>query len=219
MDAAEPRLSLLGAHALLFDVAGPAFDETLQRRIWAACVHATRLPAVTEAVPGMNNMMVVFRGGARPEEVSETLLDIWSRTNPQEDQGREFEAAVVYGGSDGPDLRELAARIGTTPVEAARLHAGGAYRVAAVGAMPGFVYLWGLDPRLAWPRRSTPRLNVLAGSVIIGGAQAGVMPITAPTGWRSIGHTELRLFDLDAEEPALLRPGDRLRFVIADVLE
>ncbi|WP_217607483.1 carboxyltransferase domain-containing protein, partial [Chitinophaga sp. GbtcB8] len=76
-------------------------------------------------------------------------------------------------------------------------------------------YLSGLDPRLAWARRSSPRLNVPEGAVIIGGMQAGIMPMTAPSGWHIIGHTDVRLFDAQADTPVLLRPGDKIRFEIA----
>ena len=33
-----------------------------------------------------------------------------------------------------------------------------------------------------------------------------------------IGRTETRLFDAAGDPPALLRPGDRVRFEVADVL-
>jgi KipI family sensor histidine kinase inhibitor len=83
--------------------------------------------------------------------------------------------------------------------------------------MPGFPYLSGLDPRLAWARRGTPRLKVAEGAVIIGGAQAGIMPMTAPSGWHIIGHTDVKLFKAEAELPVLLRPGDKVQFTIAGI--
>jgi 5-oxoprolinase (ATP-hydrolysing) subunit B len=64
------------------------------------------------------------------------------------------------------------------------------------------------------------RLHVLtsvvpAGSVAIGGAQAGIYPMASPGGWRLIGRTAMPLFDRGAAPPALLRMGDRIRFVPA----
>jgi inhibitor of KinA len=66
---------------------------------------------------------------------------------------------------------------------------------------------------LATPRLSAPRKLVPAGSVAIGGSQAGVYPLASPGGWRLIGRTRLPLFDIHGEPPALLRMGDRVRFV------
>ena len=87
-----------------------------------------------------------------------------------------------------------------------------------VGAMPGFPYLSGLDPILTIPRHAQPRGRVPAGAVIIGGAQAGIMPITAPSGWHILGQTRLSLFDPERSRPAMMAPGDQVRFVIEAIL-
>jgi antagonist of KipI len=84
--------------------------------------------------------------------------------------------------------------------------------VHAVGFTPGFPYLGGLAPKLATPRRATPRTEIAAGSVGIGGAQTGVYSVPSPAGWNIIGCTPLALFDPRRAEPALLRPGDRVTF-------
>ena len=123
-----------------------------------------------------------------------------------------------YGGEHGPDLDALAEHAGLSPREAVELHATAEYRVAMLGFAPGFPYLLGLDPRLAMPRLATPRQRVEAGSVGIGGAQAGIYPRPGPGGWRIIGRTDALLFDPARESPSLLAPGDRLRFVPAGKL-
>jgi KipI family sensor histidine kinase inhibitor len=131
--------------------------------------------------------------------------------------GTHHTIPVSYGGARGEDLASWAAHCGMSVDETVRCHAAATYTVAAIGAMPGFPYLSGLDPRLAWARRSTPRLKVAEGAVIIGGAQAGIMPMTAPSGWHIIGHTDVTLFRAEAELPVLLRPGDTIRFAIAGI--
>ncbi len=96
---------------------------------------------------------------------------------------------------------------------ACRRHlSGGGHRRDA-----GFPYLSGLDPALAIARRSTPRLAVPVGSVIVGGAQAAVMPQTSPSGWHIVGRTNIALFDPHRDEPSTLAPGDIVRFTIEDV--
>jgi KipI family sensor histidine kinase inhibitor len=121
---------------------------------------------------------------------------------------------VSYGGPDGPDLGVVAKHAGLDEAEVIRLHAKAVYRVAAVGFSPGFPYLTGLPTRLATPRRATPRTHVPAGSVAIGGAQAGVYPLESPGGWSLIGRTSLRLFrPEDPDNPTLLMPGDTVKFV------
>jgi KipI family sensor histidine kinase inhibitor len=130
--------------------------------------------------------------------------------------GRLVTLPVHYGGEDGPDLADVAARCGLSAEALVDRHSAPAYRVAFLGFAPGFAYLGGLDPALAVARRDSPRPSVPAGSVGIGGAQTGIYPSATPGGWHLIGRTPLRLFDAHAEPPCLLQPGDRVRFAPMD---
>jgi UPF0271 protein len=69
-----------------------------------------------------------------------------------------------------------------------------------------------MDPSLAVPRLPRPRTLVAAGSIGIGGGQTGVYPLSSPGGWNIIGRTALVLFDPSRQPPALLVPGDEVRF-------
>ncbi|WP_370678098.1 5-oxoprolinase subunit PxpB [Pleomorphomonas sp. PLEO] len=209
-------LSDAGIGALLLDVAsGGAFDEERQARLLALAESLTGSDGVDDVVPGMNNLMVAFDpltidAGA----MERRLVDGWRSAVARVGDGRTHDIAVVYG---GPDIEGFAADLGLSVDEVAERHAGAVYRVAAIGAMPGFPYLSGLDPALAMPRRAVPRQGVPKGAVIVGGGQAGIMPITAPSGWHIVGHTDFELFDPHRAAPATLKPGDTVRFTIAGV--
>ena len=125
---------------------------------------------------------------------------------------RLMEIPVRYGGTDGPDLEDVAEHTGLSSAEVVTLHAGAEYLVYFLGFSPGFPYLGGMPVKLACPRLPSPRRHVPAGSVAIGGAQTGVYPLASPGGWRIIGRTPLRLFQPDASPPTLLEMGDRVRF-------
>jgi len=119
---------------------------------------------------------------------------------------REHVLRVVY---DGPDLAGVAEAIGTTIDEVIAVHAAGEYTVETMGFLPGFAYMTGVDPRLALPRRATPRTRVPAGAVAIAGGYTSVYPLASPGGWHLLGHTEVVMFGPDG---ALLGLGDRVRF-------
>ncbi|QNU37440.1 5-oxoprolinase subunit PxpB [Geobacillus sp. 44B] len=119
---------------------------------------------------------------------------------------------VCYGGEFGPDLEEVARFHGMTEEEVIAIHAQGRYRVYMIGFSPGFAYLGGLSPKIATPRRATPRTRVPAGSVGIAGSQTGVYPLATPGGWQIIGRTPLALFRPEHDEPSLLRAGDIVQF-------
>jgi KipI family sensor histidine kinase inhibitor len=132
------------------------------------------------------------------------------------DEAREprvVEIPVCYGGEFGPDLENVARHAGLSPERAVELHAAADYLVYFVGFSTCFPYLGGLPPELATPRLPAPRKLVPAGSVAIGGAQAGIYPLASPGGWRIVGRTPLALFDPQSSPPPLLRMGDRVRFV------
>jgi KipI family sensor histidine kinase inhibitor len=218
MVVGTPHINLAGSGALLLDGVQGAFDDATQELVWAVANAALTLEGVREAVPGMNNLLVVFDPLATDaRSVGAQLMSLWARTDAHAVAGTHHTIPVSYGGARGEDLAGWAAHCGMSVDETVRRHAAASYTVAAIGAMPGFPYLSGLDPRLAWARRGTPRLKVAEGAVIIGGAQTGVMPMTAPSGWHIIGHTDVKLFKAEAELPVLLRPGDKIRFEIAGI--
>lgn len=126
---------------------------------------------------------------------------------------REVVVPVRYGGSDGPDLDDVAREVRLSADEVIAAHTAAAHEVLFLGFAPGFAYVAGLPESLAVPRLATPRVRVPAGSIGIAGRLSGIYPHDSPGGWRIIGRTDLAVFDPNAAEPALLRPGDRVRFV------
>ena len=92
------------------------------------------------------------------------------------------------------------------------MHAARTYRVYVVGFVPGFAYMAHVDPRIAAPRRSSPRLRVPAGSVAVAAGQTGIYPAETPGGWHIIGRTPIRPYDPVRTNPFLFHPGDRVRF-------
>jgi KipI family sensor histidine kinase inhibitor len=116
---------------------------------------------------------------------------------------------VVY---DGADLAEVARLTGLSERGVVRAHTSREWTVAFGGFAPGFGYLAGGDERLAVPRRAEPRTKVPPGSVGLAGEFSGIYPRESPGGWQLIGRTELEIWQVDREPPALLRPGVRVRF-------
>jgi KipI family sensor histidine kinase inhibitor len=123
---------------------------------------------------------------------------------------------VCYGGRFGPDLSMVAAFAGATETDVVRIHTERTYRVFMLGFVPGFAYMASVDERIAAPRLSTPRAETPLGSVGIAGLQTGVYPASTPGGWRIVGRTPLRPFDLDRREPFLFKAGDAVRFYAID---
>ncbi|SFQ00973.1 5-oxoprolinase subunit PxpB [Variovorax sp. 770b2] len=212
-----PRLHLLGDAALLCELPAPA-TLVQQQRIWALAAQAREWPGVGEVLPGMNNLTLTFDPTAIAlDALMAQVLAAWPKLSAKAVEGRLVEVPVAYGGEHGPDLGDVAAHTGLTPAEVVRRHSAGEYVVYLLGFLPGFAFMGGLAPELATPRRAEPRTAVPARSVGIGGEQTGIYPLVSPGGWQLIGRTSLEMFDPAAEPPTLLRPGDRVRFVVESV--
>jgi inhibitor of KinA len=212
------KITPLGDGALVVEVAEKIGDDALFHvQALVRELERNPLPGTIEIVPAFTTV-AVFYDLAKIESLAALRNELVARvprTIPRKDKsvGREMVIPVCYGGDFGPDLAEVAAKAGLDEVATIALHRGAKYRVHAVGFAPGFPYLAGLPEKLHIPRRATPRLRVPAGSIGIGGAQTGVYPLATPGGWQLIGRTPLRLFRPEDEtEPALLQPGDRVRF-------
>jgi UPF0271 protein len=118
---------------------------------------------------------------------------------------------VVHVRYDGADLAGVARAIGADVREVARLHAAGRYVCVAIGFLPGFAYLRGLDPRLVIPRRASPRPRVPALAVAIGGPYTGIYPFASPGGWNLLG-TAVGFTPFASSSGAAIQLGDQIVF-------
>jgi len=208
------QIVALGDAAWLIKVAdsvGPVTLVEVQRV--TAGLRRARLPGGEEIVSAFVSVAVFGREDVVMADLRAAIEEVLAELPAAEDvEGRTWELPVNYGGQEGPDLREVAERLGLTPEEVVRRHTAPMYRVHAVGFAPGFPYLAGLDPSLHLPRRAVPRTRVPAGSVAVGAAQTGVYPVAGPGGWHLLGRTGEPLFDPARRPPARLQVGDQVRF-------
>jgi KipI family sensor histidine kinase inhibitor len=173
---------------------------------------ADRPPGVVELVPAARTILVAVDPRVMPLESAAT----WVRRIPAEAGSRIAGAAaspvtipVEY---DGDDLATTATLLAVSPEALVARHTAVEWRVAFVGFAPGFGYLVSDDWPFEVPRLDAPRTRVPAGAVALAGAFGGVYPRQSPGGWRLIGRTDATLWDPDADPPAVLVPGRRVRF-------
>lgn len=212
---ADFRIQPAGDAALRVEL--PArLDEATSARViaMAEAVRARWGSVIRDAVVGYHTLTVYFDplaldGRWLEEQLATIALDpvvVAPRA------GAHIEVPVCYGGDLGPDLGDVALAAACSEAEVVALHTSREYRVFVVGFVPGFGYMGPVDPRLALPRRGTPRTRVPARSVALAAGQTGIYPMETPGGWHLIGRTPVRPFDEHRPEPVLFRAGDRVRF-------
>ena len=197
-----------GSTALLVELAG--LEEVLD--LYAALC-AERPDGVVDVVPAARTILLVTDPCATDLATVERAVRETTPRRVDRTGGELVEIPVTY---DGEDLAEAASLLSCTPEELVRRHTGEEWTVAFCGFAPGFGYLAGACGQWDVPRRDSPRTRVPAGSVALAGEFSGVYPRASPGGWQLIGRTELSIFDLDRDPPALLRPGTPVRFVEAN---
>jgi KipI family sensor histidine kinase inhibitor len=176
-------------------------------------IQAKGLPGVVETVPSFRSLLVYYDPGQTGFEalcagLGELAEQATTTTLPP---ARLVELPCCYDPEFGLDLAAAAERLGLATDELVRLHAGAEYLVYFVGFTPGLPYMAGVPERIRLPRLETPRVRVPAGSVGLGGVQYCIYSVESPGGYWLLGRTPVRLYDPEAAEPTLLRPGDRVR--------
>ncbi|GAB1689886.1 5-oxoprolinase subunit B family protein [Krasilnikovia sp. M28-CT-15] len=208
MTAPSLRFLPCGREAVLVEVDGLPAALALY-----AALRTAALPGVVDLVPAARTVLVRFDPDlTSPGAVRAAVAGLPAERYDAVDGGV-VELPVRY---DGPDLAEVATLTGLSVGEVVAAHTGTPWTVAFAGFAPGFAYLTGGDPRLAVPRRDSPRTRIPAGSVGLAGRFSGVYPADSPGGWQLVGRTEVRVWDLGRPRPALLVPGMRVRFRAVD---
>lgn len=211
------RAQPLGDSALTIAF-GTEKSAELLKRVHAAAfaVSAAALPEVEDVVTAYLSLAVFYDPGKTSYgEVAAKVLGVCERASivgQAPEAARTHEISVTY---DGQDLEDVATTLGFSTEDVIGRHLARTYSVDLIGFVPGWAYLSELDPALHLPRRTQPRPRVPAGSVAIAGAHTGVYPLVTPGGWHIIGHTDTVMFDPTRDPPAILCPGDRVRFVRA----
>ncbi len=215
MEYDSPKILCCGDQAVSVEF-GDSIDPRINRKVLDLFerLRALPVPGITDLIPSYRSLLIQYEPLILSTEKLETFLrqllpGLGEVISPL---GRIVTIPVHYGGSFGPDLPEVAEYHGMTPSEVIALHSAVTYQVYMIGFTPGFPFLGGLDPRLHTPRKKTPREKVPAGSVGLADQQTGIYSLDSPGGWRLIGRTPVKLFDLSREEALLLRAGDRVLF-------
>lgn len=170
---------------------------------------------IKEVVPAYESLAVFFDRRFLGHESLIGELSNVSVTGESVASGMLHEIPVCY--ELGMDWDRMRDQTGLSKDEMINLHTGRVYEVAMLGFLPGFIFLDGLPSSLHCARLADPRSNVPAGSVGIGGAQAGIYGLSTPGGWNVIGRTPIRMFQKKDDPPMHIKAGDQVRFGMIDM--
>ena len=194
---------------------GEEIDLHTSRKVTTlhAAVSALKLDGITDLVPTFRSLSIHYN----PDIVSFAELEDKLRGLPPDHSsdkfsGRDWTIPACHKHDLSPDLQVVADTCSLSTEQVVSCHSSDTYHVYMVGFLPGYPYLGDLTAEIALPRKVTPSLRIPARSIAIAERMTAVYPIECPGGWHVIGRTPMKLFDETAKRPALLAPGDRVRF-------
>ncbi|WP_434797059.1 5-oxoprolinase subunit PxpB [Terrisporobacter vanillatitrophus] len=183
-------------------------------RVFNKKIKSLNIDGIVETVPSFKALLIYYD----PEklffsEAKDIVIDLFKTIDVENSKIRKvIEIPVCYDEEFGEDLDFVSQYTKLSKEEIIKLHSSKEYLIYMLGFLPGFAYLGGMNERLVTPRLKNPRLKLEAGSVGIGGEQTGIYPLDSPGGWRIIGRTPLKPYDLNRTKPILYEAGDYIKF-------
>jgi KipI family sensor histidine kinase inhibitor len=204
-----PDVRSAGGTALL-----ATFESLADVVAFRAGLAQATLPGLTEVVSGARTLLLRFDPSTTDAGRLRSALTQVAPVGPALDT-HETEPLVIPVTYDGEDLDDVTRLTGMTRDELVVWHTGQLWTSAFCGFAPGFSYLTGTERPLDLPRRDSARTAVPSGAVALAGEFSAVYPRPSPGGWQLIGRTEVPMWSLDRDPPALAPAGTLVRFVVA----
>ena len=218
----HPVIRTAGVDGLLISFAS-ALSEPANRAALAfrAAVEAAGWDGVEETASSLVSTYVRFDpihlGHAKLRTDVEALLihqDWYQAMLP--DGRRLWRIPTVFGTDIAPQLSDAATAAGLSEAEAITSLTDARVRVQTIGFAPGQPYLGQLPEVWDIPRQSELTNRIPEGALAVAIRQLVLFSVATPTGWQHVGQTAIRLFQPDASDPFILRPGDEVQFVQTD---
>ena len=194
---------------------GDSIDRVVSERVLrlSALVRAATLPGVVETVPTFRSLLVHYEPEATDSaSLTAAIENLLERGSGDAQPVKLWRIPACYEISHAPDLAEVAQRTGLGTAEVVDLHSSTHFHIYMIGFVAGYPYMGDLPAPLVLPRRADPRIRVPPGSIAIATSLSAIYPLESPGGWHLIGATPISLFDPRRSRPALLSPGDAVRF-------
>lgn len=217
-----PLFRSAGDRSLIIEF-GDALDPVINNAAIAFNVRLrdAGIEHVSETAATNRSVLVNFNPlSLAPSDLRKRLEDLlgerdWLAAPPPPGRKR-WRLPVIYGGEFGPDLGGIADAAGCAEQDIIAGHVETDQRVFMVGFAPGHLYTGLLSDIFALPRLQEIKPSVPPGSVSVAIRQSVVCSTTIPTGWRTIGRTPFRTFDLNRDPAFMIEAGDELRFEPVD---
>lgn len=217
---ARLELRAYGDSGVLAGVLGDDYESRWRTTQALATAMRENRPAwLVDLVATYDHLFLTFDPGLCDHAGVESFLDELGETLDADatlEDERTFRVPVLFGGSAGPDLVDVAEELDLSADDLVERLTADPWRVRFVASPVGTPFTDRGDWDFGIPRMKEPRVAVPPGSIALSGSQSIIYPVRSPGGWRLVGRTPIRLVDPTADELVAYRAGDQLHYVSID---
>jgi len=212
------NISNLGDSAVYCDF-GPEVNETINSNVINYFNHLTdlvekkKISGITNLTPSYNKLVISF-------DLSETnflkiveIIKYLNIKNNIKKDSKKIKIPICCDDEYGLDFIRLSKKFNLSKNDILKFFFDKEYFCYMTGFIAGMPFLGNVNEKIRFDRLKTPRVKVPKGSVGITEQFANIYTFESPGGWNIIGNTPKKVFEkLNLQEPALIKPGDKVSF-------
>jgi len=212
------NISNLGDAAVYCDF-GSDVSETINTKVinyfnhLSVLVKKNKINGIKNITPSYNKLIISFDlEKTNYLEIKKVVMNLDIKEDAQ-NNNKKVKVPVCCENEFGLDFKRLLDKTRLSKEEILKFYLEKEYFCYMTGFIAGMPFLGDINKKIRCDRLETPRVKVPQGSVGITEQFTNIYTFESPGGWNIIGNTPLKIFDkLNLEEPALIKPGDKVSF-------
>jgi inhibitor of KinA len=176
-------------------------------------VKEKKIKGINNLTPSYNKLIISFDlSVTNYSKLKDLILSLDIKKNIKKEI-KNILIPVCCDDEYGLDFERLSKKLTLTKKEILKLYFEKDYFCYMTGFIAGMPFLGDINEKIRCDRLETPRVKVPEGAVGITEQFANIYTLESPGGWNIIGSTSKKIFiKSDLENPALIKPGDKVTF-------
>ena len=212
------NISNLGDAAVYCDF-GPEVNETINSNVIDYFHHISKLikdkkiEGITNLTPSYNKLIISFDLTITNYKKIKNFIRGLTIIRDIKSNNQKIKIPICCDDAYGLDLVRLTEKLNINKDQILESYFDKEYFCYMTGFIAGMPFLGDLNNNIRCDRLETPRVKMPKGSVGITEQFANIYTFESPGGWNIIGNTPKKIFDdKKLDQPALVNPGDKVRF-------
>ena len=212
------NISNLGDAAVYCDF-GAEVNETINSSVIdyfhniSKLIKDKKIEGITNLTPSYNKLIISFDLTITNYKKITNFVEGLTINKNIKNNNQKIKIPVCCDDEYGLDFLRLTEKLNIDKDKILELYFSKEYFCYMTGFIAGMPFLGDLNKSIRCDRLETPRLKMPKGSVGITEQFANIYTFESPGGWNIIGNTPKKIFDdKNLAQPALVNPGDKVRF-------